>query len=178
MIVNIHEMPDMVDLIADWGVEGLYVQKFAVQNAYTNKNWGPDGDPSLMQAFCDEALRRARQRNVTFEVAGNRMYERKSLVHRGTATMPAPTDEGAEVPQLGCTRPFSDAIIYLDGAVVPCCFGAPPMGYLAHQTFEEIWNGEPWAKLRAQLAEGDPAGLLPQVPSVEEHWTRGSPSCA
>ncbi len=153
MIINVHEIPDMVDLITDWGVDGLYVQKFAVQNAYTNKNWGPDADPVLMKALCDEALRRAVQRNVTFEVAGNRMYERKIISPAGT---PVARTREPDMDHLGCTRPFSDAIVYMDGAVVPCCLGAPPMGYLTHQTFEEIWNGENWSELRRQLAEGDP----------------------
>lgn len=155
MMLNIHELADMVDLAAGWGVDGLFIQKFGVHNAYTNGSWSPENDPEQMKTYYNEALRRAVQRNITLEIAGARLHERKTVA-LPEAPMDGPAATPPPVANLGCTRPFSDAIVYMDGAVVPCCFGAPPMGYLKYQTFDEIWNGEKWRELRRGLAEGDP----------------------
>jgi MoaA/NifB/PqqE/SkfB family radical SAM enzyme len=149
MMVNIREVPMMVDLIADWGVEGLFVQRFSPNNAYTGKNWSPETDPVLMEQVYDEAIERAKRRGVTLVIDD-------ILRYRPPAEDPATLDTVPDMPNLGCTRPFSDALIALDGGVSPCCLGAPAMGYLQQQTFDEIWNGDTWRELRRGLAEGDP----------------------
>ena len=154
MTLNIRELPEMVDLIASWGVEALYVQKFGVHNAYTNKNWAPETDLESMKSAHEEALRRAVHHNVSLEIGGASLYDRAVPPEELPVDAPPPLPH--PVSTIGCNRPFSDAIVYLDGAVVPCCFGAPPMGYLQHQSFEEIWNGAAWAELRRGLIDGDP----------------------
>ena len=147
MMLNVRETPDMVDLIADWGVEALFVQKFSSNNAYTSQSWSPETDPEAMKQIYDEAARRAERRGVTLVIADTVRYQPPDK-RRG--------DPIPEMPHLGCARPFSDAVVNQDGGVLPCCFGAPPMGYLQYQTFDEIWNGEAWRELRRGLVEGDP----------------------
>ncbi len=147
MIVNVRETPDMVDLIADWGVEALFVQKFSLNNAYTGSNWAPEINPELMNRVYDEAVCRAERRGVMLII--------EDRIRHAPATMTLPA-KPPEMPHVGCTRPFSDAIIMLDGSVYPCCFGAPPLGFLQCQSFDEIWNGEAWRELRRGLTEGDP----------------------
>lgn len=100
-----------------------------------------------MERIHDEAARRAERRSVTLVIADTVRYQ-PPIKRQG--------DPVPEMPHLGCTRPFTDVVINLDGGVLPCCLGAPPMGYLQYQTFDEIWNGEPWRELRRGLAEGDP----------------------
>jgi radical SAM protein with 4Fe4S-binding SPASM domain len=148
MIVNVRSTPDMVDLIADWGVDALFVQKFSKNNAYTDQNWSPEADQQSMKRLYDEAARRAEIRNITLVIADTVKYAPPA---RELSKNPVP-----EMSHLGCTRPFSDAIINRNGEVFPCCFGAPPMGFLKYQGFDEIWNGKDWQEFRRGLAEGDP----------------------
>lgn len=148
MLINLREMPKMIDRVEEWGVDTLMVQKFSPLNAYVDKHWSPENDPALMKRIYDETARRAADRHVTLFVG-------EELIYAPGVSHPA-ADPRPEVPRLGCTWPFSDAMILLSGSVAPCCFGAPLMGYLQHQNFEQIWNGEAWRELRRRLATGDP----------------------
>ncbi len=60
-----------------------------------------------------------------------------------------------------CHIPWQQMIIDSTGAVAPCCYwGAydnlnSPVGNVKEQSIEEIWNSEPYQKLRAGMAKGD-----------------------
>ena len=65
----------------------------------------------------------------------------------------------ANVPR--CHIPWQQMVVDSTGAAAPCCYwGAydninPPVGNVKEQSIEEIWNGEPYQKLRAAMARGD-----------------------
>lgn len=52
-----------------------------------------------------------------------------------------------------CRAPWEWSLIATNGEVLPCCFGAPPVGNLNESSFEEIWNGEAMQSLRKSLSE-------------------------
>ena len=60
-----------------------------------------------------------------------------------------------------CHMPWQQMVIDSAGAVAPCCYWGAyendngPVGNIRHQTVDEIWNGEPFQKLRAGMAAGD-----------------------
>jgi radical SAM protein with 4Fe4S-binding SPASM domain len=87
--------------------------------------WGQQGD---VQSFADLAPNEARAR---LETARPRPFP--------------------------CSHMWSTVVIAWDGRVVPCCFdydAVMTMGDLKTQTLEEIWNGEPYRKLRAAELAG------------------------
>lgn len=54
-----------------------------------------------------------------------------------------------------CTRPWNQAAVLSDGTVVCACIDAKkenPLGDLTRQSFEEIWNGEGYRRLREAIA--------------------------
>ncbi len=52
---------------------------------------------------------------------------------------------------LTCVELWERPYILIDGHIVPCCFvSGPRLGDFNTQTFEEIWFGEPYQKLRWQ----------------------------
>ncbi|HWS72676.1 MAG TPA: SPASM domain-containing protein, partial [Thermoanaerobaculia bacterium] len=54
--------------------------------------------------------------------------------------------------RLTCRRPWDTVAIHANGDVHPCmAWTRPPTGNLATQSFEEIWNGERAAALRAEF---------------------------
>lgn len=65
--------------------------------------------------------------------------------------------ETARARPFPCSHMWSTVVIAWDGRVVPCCFdydAVMTMGDLKTQTLEEIWNGEPYRKLRAAELAG------------------------
>jgi radical SAM protein with 4Fe4S-binding SPASM domain len=60
-----------------------------------------------------------------------------------------------------CHMPWQQMVIDTTGAVAPCCYWGAyendngPVGNIRHQSIDEIWNGEPFQKLRAAMAAGD-----------------------
>jgi radical SAM protein with 4Fe4S-binding SPASM domain len=51
-----------------------------------------------------------------------------------------------------CERPWNTIAIHANGDVMPCIsWTRPPVGNLARQSFDEIWNGETLAAIRAEF---------------------------
>lgn len=62
-------------------------------------------------------------------------------------------------PPRRCVQPWLTFGVRVDGRVFTCCGTIEPMGDLASQEFEEIWNGEKYKGLRRSLAKGDFPGF-------------------
>ena len=63
-----------------------------------------------------------------------------------------------------CGEPFNHGCILSDGTVVPCCMdvnGKMPLGNINEASFREIWLGDEYSRLRAQmLANSIPMGSI------------------
>ncbi len=70
-------------------------------------------------------------------------------------SVPPPEVEGHGIPQ--CWAPWRQILIRSDGSVVPCPFWYTPdsMGSLQRQSFMEVWEGEPFRRLRHGLLTRD-----------------------
>ncbi|MDI6785906.1 MAG: radical SAM protein [bacterium] len=55
-----------------------------------------------------------------------------------------------------CLEPWTTTYVFYDGKVRPCCFTDMVMGDLKRQSFEEIWNGKPYQKLREKVNTDNP----------------------
>lgn len=61
---------------------------------------------------------------------------------------------GRATPEVrDCRAPWEWSLITTNGEVLPCCYGAPPVGNLNDSSFDEIWNGEAMQSLRKSLSE-------------------------
>jgi radical SAM protein with 4Fe4S-binding SPASM domain len=59
--------------------------------------------------------------------------------------------------RMTCRRPWDTVAIYPNGDVQPCmAWTRPPIGNLAEQSFEEIWNGNDLAALRREFESVGP----------------------
>lgn len=57
-----------------------------------------------------------------------------------------------EVAGMMCRVPWLTIAIHPNGDVFPCmAWSRPPIGNLQHQSFDEIWNGEPLAEVRREF---------------------------
>jgi MoaA/NifB/PqqE/SkfB family radical SAM enzyme len=73
-------------------------------------------------------------------------------------------------PERSCAEPWLTFGVRVDGRVFTCCGMIEPMGDLAMQPFEEIWNGPSYRMLRRALA----IGAFPEFCSLCVHENRAN----
>lgn len=152
---NLAELPALVRLAAEWGVESVWVQNLSHSFGDTD----PSGSYMEIRRFADrEALWQgeyARAESV-FERAGalgRRLGVELRLPRLREPEQPPPLPGG-----VGCHWPFEGAYVTHEGKVQPCCMvmGADRavLGDLEGAGFEQIWTSEPYEEFRAGLRPG------------------------
>ena len=158
---NVGELPELVRLVVDWGLERLWVQNLShsfddtdPSGAYagirgfaaTEALWGPD-DSHLVEAAFGAARAEAVRLGVPLRLPSLQGQERPT---------PAPGEPG-------CGWPWSSAYVTHDGKVQPCCMvmgsDRATLGDLHTSSFVEIWNGERYRAFRAALMTEDPPSV-------------------
>lgn len=76
-----------------------------------------------------------------------------AIVAGSAAQGRAPRDADGTEARTSCSYPWTMAVLRPDRAVVPCCQWVDPeiMGDLRQSSFEEIWNGAAYQRLRLEL---------------------------
>jgi radical SAM protein with 4Fe4S-binding SPASM domain len=155
---NVHELPDLVRLAADWGVGKLWVQNLSHSFSDTD----PAGAYREIRLFArDEALwarpnpEAAHLFDEARAVAGELGVELR--LPRLEQPPPRPRADG----EPACHWPFESAYVAHDGRVQPCCMvmGADRavMGRVGERDFGAVWRGEEYARFRAGLVgDADP----------------------
>ena len=137
---NVHELPALVQLGADLGVDRV--------RAYHLFSFSTDmdsevivGEPSLWQPIFKEARALGHRLGVTPQLA---------------ETAAEPGDSSA-LQRIACHLPWHEAWIDLDGAVLPChSHGGDSAGNVLHAPFDAIWNGALYRRIRAGFAAERP----------------------
>lgn len=139
---NILELPQMIDLAVDLGVDSLTLQPDMTY-------WGKDEFRDKMK---EKLLSRrgSEVANIIKEAQARAKEKGLNFVYvRGTKF----------TKQKPCIWPWQSGFISTDGRVVPCCLLADPeiisFGNMLETPFKEIWNGEKIKSLRASLKKGD-----------------------
>jgi radical SAM protein with 4Fe4S-binding SPASM domain len=158
---NLPELPALVRLAGEWGVESVWVQNLSHSFGDTD----PSGSYLEIREFAErEALWQgeyAEAERVFAEARdlGERLGVELRLPRLREPEHPAPLPGG-----VGCHWPFGGAYVTHDGKVQPCCMvmGADRavLGRLDDSSFEAIWTSEPYESFRAGLL---PGGEAPEV---------------
>ncbi|MFI7599924.1 radical SAM protein [Actinoplanes sp. NPDC049681] len=154
---TIGELPDLVRLLGDIGVDELHVQNLSHSFSDTD----PAGRYEDIRRFtADQALwtgadeERARQ---VFAAASEVARERGLKVRLPTPGAPA---DGPGTNRRGCSWPWEAAYVTSAGVLQPCCMvmgdDRVSLGNLAEQTFPEIWRGPAYRDFRRRLAGDEP----------------------
>lgn len=141
---NLDQFDEFLAFISELGPESLFVQ--AVEKM------APDtGDESLDPAYY-ERLREVREKLASFCAS-------TGIIDAGFLR---PTQERIDLfdPQgarMTCRRPWDTAAIHANGDLHPCMsWSRPPIGNLARQTFDEIWQGEAAEAVRREFESVSP----------------------
>jgi len=154
--LNIAELPDLVQLAADLGVDEVYAQRLVLtgHGVATREHSLHGRGGAMLQDIVARAERVAAQTGVALRASG-----RQPILE--SFAMP---DDPA--PQRGCWRPWRSAVVTASLRVLPCCissFVAPyeelELGNLRTQSWNEIWNSAAYQRLRS--------GLLGDTPNAE-----------
>jgi radical SAM protein with 4Fe4S-binding SPASM domain len=153
---NVAELPDLVHLLADIGVDELRVQNLS----HTFSDTHPAGRYADIRAFAgSEALWTGVDRHAAEQafVAARRAAEERGLRLRLPDLLPsAPSHDEPR----GCGWPWDAAYVTSTGVVQPCCMvmgdDRIALGRLDEQTFPQIWHGEPYREFRRRLLGTDP----------------------
>lgn len=137
---NIRELPRMIDLAVDLGVDSLTIQPDITY-------WGRDElrntikEKSLSKQDEDVAAIIKETKNKAKEKGFNFVYARKT---RFTSQKP-------------CVWPWQAGFIATDGRMVPCCLLGNPetfsLGNVLETSFQDVWNGEKMKDLRKSIKE-------------------------
>lgn len=161
MASNLRELPDLVDLCASCGGDGVFAEELysyshpAIEELYAREHLGNLAREERREIF-EEARQRARRHGLEFT---SRVAESPSVVRaRSLPSLPAAGSpgSGASAPALPfpCSEPWSTINVNAAGEVRTCCFNDRVFGRLDEETAEAIWNGEAYAELRREHSEG------------------------
>lgn len=140
---NIHELPDVIRLCRELGVDHLTLQHDLV--FWGKEDWlrrlssrALRDDPETERAV-HEATLLARRIGLPFRCyRGNRLSVAKGI---------------------RCPWPWYSVLVTADGYVCPCCVAADPrvihFGDLRSQRFEDIWNSTQYQLFRRELRAGN-----------------------
>jgi len=156
---NVHELPDLVRLVGEWGIDELHVQGLSHDFDDTD----PAGEYAGIRSFAEaESLVNAAPREVADVFTRAREQAERSGV---TLRLPAPDAQPPrrEPGQPGCSWPWDAAYVTSSGSVQPCCMvmgdDRVSMGNLADADLAEIWTGEQYAQFRAALLTDTPPAV-------------------
>jgi MoaA/NifB/PqqE/SkfB family radical SAM enzyme len=154
---NVHELPELVRLSAEWGVPRVWVQNLSHSFSDTD----PAGAYREIRDFAaEEALWMGRDAEVDAFFAEAQSVASTSGVQLRLPRLERPASAPRAPGEPGCGWPFTSAYVTHDARVQPCCMvmGADRavLGEVGESGFPRIWRGERYRAFRAALLTDQP----------------------
>ena len=166
MAPNWHQMPDLVDMIAELGGDQMAMQELLpnstgfdelkIEGVVDDEVYG-----TMVEAVKERAL--GHGMNVSLYLhppfAGE-LVNRPADPHTKSPLAQVRElhmDSFARMHPKFCPMAMNYVKVTPDGAVFPCCRGPEEleMGNLLEQSFDDIWNGEKYQEFRRQMFTGE-----------------------
>jgi len=136
---NIHELPALVELAADMGID-MVVGSYFIPNFASERYQCLYYHQRYANEVAEKAEERALKLGVEFRMPRFRMPGQRLS-----------KDELRPVYET-CPLPHTMVNISETGVVTPCCANPTIMGDLSKQSFEEVWNGKKYLRFREDVA--------------------------
>lgn len=148
---NVHQLPDLVQTAKDLDAERILVQHLLPKNAEQKVQSLFFHRLTANEVF-DKTETVAKTTGVRVELPPRLDTGAKSLLRHQE---PAPEGDKKLHP---CYFPWMAANVQENGDVLPCCVadGSLIMGNLQKQSFDDIWNGRAYQRLRATVNSDRP----------------------
>jgi radical SAM protein with 4Fe4S-binding SPASM domain len=151
---NVRELPDLIDLAADVGVDSVWVQNLSHDFGDTGSTeaYGPMRDYVREEALFGKEAKHARG---IFAAAAERARELGVELR-----LPRLEEPSRRAGAPGCSWPWDAAYVTHRGEVQPCCMvmgsDRATLGRLDESSFEEIWTGSAYEQFRERLLGDEP----------------------
>lgn len=155
---NVRELPALVRLAADVGVDEVWVQNLSHSFSDTDPAgaYAPMREYAAREALFGDAEHAAAAAFEAARAAAGELGVGLRLPRLDAE--PSRQARGAGEP--GCTWPWDGAYVTHEGVVQPCCMvmgsDRARLGDLREQSFGEVWEGPAYAEFRERLLGGDP----------------------
>ena len=151
---NVGELPALVELAADVGVDSIWVQNLSHDFGDTGSSeaYGPMRDYATEEALFGRDAARA---DELFSEAAARSRALGIELRLPRLEEPPPAADGR-----GCSWPWESAYVTHRGEVQPCCMvmgsDRATLGNLADESFGEVWSGPAYEGFRERLLSDSP----------------------
>ncbi len=163
---NWHQMPALVDLVADLGGTQMSIQEL-LPNSTGYEDLKVEGrvPEDAFGAMVELVRERALARKVSVSLHLHQPWGGEIVAHPSRQGSKAPLAEIRELHMDSlatmhpgfCPMAMNYAKVTPDGAVYPCCRGPAEleMGNVLRESFESIWNGPRYQEFRRQMFKGE-----------------------
>jgi len=141
---NIHEFPEFIRLAHGLEVGTVVLQAMGEYEAVKGRSIAL-GAREEGRRWLREARKESDRLGVSIELFPPDQFE--------TPKEGVQSENGGGFTK-DCLFPWDRAVVTTTGEVLPCCAAPGPFGDLKKQSFEEIWYGPQYSKLRASIMEG------------------------
>ncbi|MBV9354392.1 MAG: SPASM domain-containing protein [Chloroflexi bacterium] len=157
---NLAELPDLVELAAEYGFDALFVQHLC-------HDFGEDSLPTRyrpMREFVDRQtlLNEDLDRIERYFEAARQRARVVGVELRLPRARPRPTASDATGRQR-CSWPWTGGYVSYQGRAMPCCMIATPdrltLGDVGSASFAEVWDSDAYRDFRDRLASPTPPSI-------------------
>lgn len=142
---NARQLPALIRLAAGLGVD-------AVAAMHLIPVWEEQRYQSLVyhRALANEVIAQAREvaEECGVELIAPRPFTVGSMSRRASGGGPAADERAEDAAPRPCPHPWTSVSVNERGEVTPCCNSYMVMGDLNRSSFDEIWNGRRYRRLR------------------------------
>ena len=152
---NVQELPAVVELAARSGVQRIEVLSLreagvgeTVRQAHLCR------EPELARRWFGLARRRAEELGIGLLLPpgyDNELNETAAAQIDANSDAPMDVNPAGSKYPLACSAPWFRIKIDQQGGVYPCCWYPYALGNLCRQSFDSIWNGEAFRKMRRRI---------------------------
>jgi radical SAM protein with 4Fe4S-binding SPASM domain len=159
---NVRELPDLVRLAADLGVEEVWVQNLSHTFSDTDGpgRYAPMREYAAQEALFDRGDAEAASMGRHAFAAARDAAERVGVGLRLPRLEPDRHARPRAVGEPGCSWPWDSSYVTHRGEVQPCCMvmgsDRATLGSIRERSFGEVWGGEEYRAFRRRLLGDDP----------------------
>lgn len=153
MTENIAELPEFIRLAHSLGVNKVVLQAMGEYENVKEKSVALQ-HKALGRRWLEEARKQAVELGVSIELFPPEQFTEDNAPGTDSPARSVSHHEKKRITTKDCFFPWDRAVITTEGDVLPCCAAPRPLGNLNEQSFEEIWHGKAYSKLRRSLLDG------------------------
>lgn len=161
---NAEELIKLIKIGAEIGVDEILVTHFLPLRE-SQRNQSLVYHKGIANSVFKESISLARELGISLKVPPPFSIQRMSEVEN------KPENESSQWAKKMCHHPWTSVSVNEKGEVMPCCLFDKPMGNLRETSFERIWNGQKYQRVRKTVNSTAPIGKCRNCPLRGREFT-------